>query len=135
MTNPVKRRAFMVMSASSMLLPLSGCLLFGGLLRLGVRGALLRGGARASRVSRRGTLSSFGRTGATTLQLVRLSRMANSVNRLQRVGDVFSSETGEDAVNIDASDRLAECKVDGIPITNTRTDGRWLVHHSNLFQE
>lgn len=135
MVREIQRRKFLMISLSSVFLPMSGCLLLAGLLRLGVRGALVRTGARAARVSRRGTLSSFGRTGATTMHLVHLTRLTNTMNRLQRVGEVFSFETGEDAINVDANDHLAECKVDGVPISNTRTDGRWLVHHSNLFQE
>lgn len=129
------RRGFVQGASATALLSQSGCSLLAGLLRLGVRGSLLRSGARAARVSRRGKLATFGRTGATTMHLVRLSRAANTLSRIQRVGQIYSSETEEEAVAIEANENITECKVDRVPISNTRADGRWLVHHSNMFQE
>jgi hypothetical protein len=131
----ITRRGFIQSVSASALLSQTGCIFLLGLLRLGVRGSLLRSGARAARVSKRGTLASFGRAGATTMHLIRLSRAANTLGRMQKVGEIYGSETGDDAIDVSANDRLTECNVEGMPVSNTRPDGRWLVHHSNMFQE
>lgn len=131
----VSRRLVLPGMAASILITQSGCFFLVGLLRLGVRGSLIRSGARASRVSRRGKLSSFGRTGATTLHLVRLARAVNTVNRLQKVGEIFGQENEETAVEVESNNSISECLVERVPVSNTRADGKWLVHHSNFYQE
>lgn len=123
-------------AASAAVLGTSGCLLL-GLFRLGARSSLIRSGARASRLSTRGTLSSFGRSGAATLHLLRLTNTIVQINRMQRVAQMFRIEDLQEneAAAVDCDGRSAQCKVEEVPITVTHPDGSWLVHHSNLFRE
>lgn len=122
--------------ASAAGLSTSGCLLF-GLFRLGARGSLIRTGARASRRNTQGALTTFGRSGASTLHLARLTNSLAQLNRMRRVGQLFRIEDPQERelVGVDCDGKSAECKVDEVPITVTHPDGSWLVHHSNLFRE
>ena len=125
----INRRNFLKVSSATPLILVGGCIPLFGLLRFGMRGGLIRAGARAARLSRRGTHASFGRIGATTLQLMRLYRGTQAIKNIE--GNVFGIESEEEAINVKANDKLSECFVDGVPIITTRVEGDWYEHQSN----
>lgn len=111
----------------------TGCLPFVGLMRFGMRGAAIRGGARAARSGARGNLSSLGRTGAAALHAVRLFRLAQATAKLIRIGDVFGIENGQEAVCFDTDGRRVECAIDGVIVCSTHLQGQFFEHISPLF--
>lgn len=111
----------------------TGCLPFAGLMRFGMRGAAIRGGARAARSGPRGNLYALGRTGAAALHAVRLLRLAQVTGRLVRIGDIFGVENGEEAVCFDTDGLRVECSVDGAIVCSTHLHGRFFEHVSPLF--
>lgn len=111
----------------------TACLPFLGFMRLGMRGAAIRGGARAARSSPRGTMSVLGRTGAVGLHAVRLFRIAQAAGQLARIGDIFGTESGEQAICVDADGRRVECSVEGVVVCSTHLQGRFFEHVSALY--
>jgi hypothetical protein len=112
---------------------LTGCLPLLGLMRLGVRGSAIRGGARAARAGPRGNLYALGRTGAAALHTVRLLRLAQAAGRLARIGDIFGVENGEEAVTVDTDGQRVECSVEGVVVCSTHLQGRFFEHVSALY--
>lgn len=111
----------------------TGCLPFFGLLRLGMRGAAIRGGARAARAGPRGSMSVLGRTGAVGLHAVRTLRVAQAAGQLARIGDIFGVENNEQAICLDADERRVECSVGDVVVCSTHLQGRFFEHVSVLY--
>lgn len=127
-----RRRMISISFGASGLVLLGGCIPLAGLLRFGVRGSMIRNGARAARLSKRGNLHTFGRGAASHLHLMQIVRTIYAVEQLSTISEVFGVESDDSAVKIVAKGDIAECSVDGVVVSTTSRQGRVWEHHSVL---
>jgi len=125
----MNRRALLSLALTGTVCSTSGCLLFAGLLRVGMRGSAIRGGARAARSTPSGHLKSLGRAGAATFQYARLARLIRTAERF-RVGDIVAIETEEEVITISMEGQNIEFAIDGIVVSTTTTIGQFMQHYS-----
>lgn len=117
--------------ATAMILP-SGCLLL-ALARFAVRGRFARAGARSARLSRRGTMASFGR--ASALDIYRTYRILNTLRKIEEVrekSELFTTEDNEKVVESRTTEKGCIVSRGGVDITESHRIGNHIEHHSYL---
>jgi hypothetical protein len=114
------RRTFIIAGIATVVILPSGCLLF-ALARFAVRGRFARVGARSARLSRRGTMKSFGR--ASALDLYRAYRIVNTVRTIEgfrEKSELFTIEKNDKVVESVTTENGCIVYRGGVAITESR---------------